>query len=61
MREFNHEGANECYRNMRREMLVDKLKQAYKRKEEYLKLADKEQIKIDMISKKLIGDESNGI
>lgn len=61
MREFDHEGANECYRNMRREMLVEKLKQAYKRKEEYLKLADKEQIKIDMISKKLIGDESNGI
>lgn len=61
MREFDHEGANECYRNMRKEMLVDKLKQAYKRKEEYLKLADKEQIKIDMISKKLIGDEDSGI
>lgn len=61
MREFDHDGANECYRNMRKEMLVEKLKQAYKQKEEYLKLADKEQIKIDMISKKLIGDESNGI
>lgn len=61
MREFDHEGANECYRNMRKEMLVDKLKQAYKRKEEYLKLADKEQIKIDMISKKLLGDEDSGI
>lgn len=61
MREFDHEGANECYRNMRKEMLVDKLKQAYKQKEEYLKLADKEQIKIDMISKKLIGDEHSGI
>lgn len=61
MREFDHDGANECYRNMRKEMLVAKLKQAYKRKEEYLKLADKEQIKIDMISKKLIGDEDSGI
>lgn len=61
MREFDHEGANECYRNMRKEMLVEKLKQAYKQKEEYLKLANKEQIKIDMISKKFIGDESNGI
>lgn len=61
MREFDHEGANECYRNMRKEMLVDKLKQAYKRKEEYLKLANKEQIKIDMISRKLIGDEESGI
>lgn len=61
MREFDHDGANECYRNMRKEMLVEKLKQAYKRKEEYLKLADKEQIKIDMISKKLIGDEESGI
>lgn len=61
MREFDHEGANEFYRNMRKEMLVDKLKQAYKQKEEYLKLADKEQIKIDMISKKLIGDEDSGI
>lgn len=61
MREFNHEGANEFYRNMRKEMLIAKLKQAYKQKEEYLKLADKEQIKIDMISKKLIGDEDSGI
>lgn len=61
MREFDHEGASELYINMRKEMLVDKLKQAYKRKEEYLKLADKEQIKIDMISKKLIGDEDSGI
>ncbi|CAI3293140.1 hypothetical protein CIRMBP1257_00482 [Enterococcus cecorum] len=61
MREFDHDGANEYYRNKHREMLVEKLKQAYKQKEEYLKLADKEQIKIDMISKKLIGDESNGI
>lgn len=61
MREFDHDGANECYLNMRKEMLVDKLKQAYKQKEEYLKLADKEQIKIDMISKKLIGDEDSGI
>ena len=61
MREFDHDGANEYYRNMRKEMLVDKLKQAYKQKEEYLKLANKEQIKIDMISRKLIGDEESGI
>ena len=61
MREFDHEGANECYRNMRKEMLVEKLKQAYKQKEAHLKLADKEQIKIDMITKKLIGDEDSGI
>ena len=61
MREFDHEGANESYRNMRKDMLVEKLKQAYKQKEAYLKLADKEQIKIDMITKKLIGDEDSGI
>ena len=61
MKNFDHNGANECYRNMRKEMLVDKLKQAYKQKEEYLKLANKEQIKIDMISRKLIGDEESGI
>lgn len=61
MREFDHDGSNEFYRNMRKEMLVEKLKQAYKQKEEYLKLANKEQIKIDMISRKLIGDEDSGI